>query len=228
MHDEPPMAKIGALIGSPVRARMLTILFDGRALTATELSNEVGVAPATASEHLGLLLEGGLVSMEKSGRHRYYSLTSPEVAQALENLVVELSPVKDRRLIAPKLLKPIQKARFYYDHIAGRLGVKIADALLDKGALFVSGGHYQVTESGLQLFANMSVSLDEAKAKKRIFAKQCLDWSERRHHISGSLGAALADTALKKRWVARTHERRVLYVTPEGKRAFNDLLDLKL
>ncbi len=237
MYDEPPMARIGALIGSPVRARILTVLFDGRALTATELSNEVGTAPATTSEHLGLLLGGGLIAREKSGRHHYYSLASAEVAGALEGLVARLAPASEGKEspersqtglpLKPNQLRPIQRARFCYDHIAGRLGVAIADGLMQRGALCLTGEHYQVTDSGQAVLAQMGVCLQTARAKKRIFAKQCLDWSERRHHISGALGAALAEACLQRLWVQRTSERRVLTVTPEGKRALSDLLGVE-
>lgn len=233
MHDEPPMARIGALIGSPVRARILTVLFDGRAMTATELANDVGTAAATTSEHLALLLGGGLITREKSGRHHYYSLASAEVAQALESLVATLAPASEGPAVAPsgraraaQPLKPIQRARFCYDHIAGHLGVAMADGLLERGALSLEGEHYQVTDRGQVLLAEMGVCLETARAKKRIFAKQCLDWSERRHHIAGALGAALAEACLQRCWVQRTSERRVLSLTPQGKRALSSLLGL--
>jgi DNA-binding transcriptional ArsR family regulator len=229
MFEEPPMARMGALIGSPVRASILTLLFDGRAMTATELANAVGAAPATTSEHLGLLLAGGLVAREKSGRHHYYSLANADVAEALERLAAALAPaIQPNAATRPKPLKPIQRARFCYDHIAGRLGVALADRLLELGALDLAGDHYQVTQSGEVLLAELGVCLASARAKKRIFAKQCLDWSERRHHIAGALGAALGAALMAKGWVRRAAEPRVLIVTPDGKGALGSRLGISL
>jgi DNA-binding transcriptional ArsR family regulator len=220
MHDEPPMSRVGALIGSPARALILTELFDGRALTATELASVASVSPATASEHLGLLLAGGLVTREKSGRHSYYRLASPEIASALEQLAVQTANVGSAAKSIRKTLTrtPIQSARMCYDHIAGRLGVSIADALLKKGALIALDTDYELTPEGEMLFESWGINPTDLRRSKRVFAQQCLDWSERRHHVSGAVGAALAKLALEKGWIARAKERRVLVVTPFGQR----------
>lgn len=218
MHDEPPMSRVGALIGSPARALILTELFDGRALTATELAGVANVSPATASEHLSLLLSGGLVTREKSGRHNYYRLASPEIANALEQLAVQTANIEPATKPIRKTRPPIQNARMCYDHFAGRLGVSIADALVEKGALIALDTDYELTPKGEAMFDTWGINPSDLKRSKRVFARQCLDWSERRHHVSGSVGAALANLAFDKGWVTRAKERRVLVVTPLGQR----------
>ena len=210
------MSRVGALIGSPARALMLTELFDGRALTATELAGVANVSPATASEHLGLLLSGGLVSREKSGRHHYYHLASPDIANALEQLAVQTAHIDPGAQPRRKPRTPIQNARMCYDHIAGRLGVAIADALVQQGALQVLDTDYALTPKGAALFQGWGVNPDDLKRSKRVFARQCLDWSERRHHVAGAVGAALANLAFDRGWIIRGPERRVLVVTPKG------------
>ncbi len=218
MYDEPSMSRVGALIGSPARALMLTELFDGRALTATELAGIANVSPATASEHLSLLLSGGLVTREKSGRHNYYRLASPKIANALEQLAVQTANIDPAAKITRTVRTPIQNARMCYDHIAGRLGVSIADALVKKDALIALDTDYELTPKGEVLFDGWGISPADLKRSKRVFARQCLDWSERRHHVSGAVGAALANFAFDKGWVTRAKERRVLIVTPLGQR----------
>jgi len=226
MHDEPPMSRVGALIGSPARALILTELFDGRALTATELAGVANVSPATASEHLGLLLSGGLVTREKSGRHNYYRLASPEIANALEHLAVQTANINPPAQSVRKARTPIQNARMCYDHIAGRLGVSIADALVKKGALIALDTDYELTPKGEALFETWGINPADLKQSKRVFARQCLDWSERRHHVSGAVGAALANLAFDKGWIARAQERRVLVITPLGQRELKTRLGI--
>jgi len=226
MHDEPPMSRVGALIGSPARALILTELFDGRALTATELASVASVSPATASEHLSLLLSGGLLTREKSGRHNYYRLASPEIANALEQLAVQTANIGPAAKSIRKARTPIQNARMCYDHIAGRLGVSIADALVKKGALIALDTDYELTPKGEALFETWGINPADLKQSKRVFARQCLDWSERRHHVSGTVGAALANLAFNKRWIIRAKERRILVVTPLGQRELKSHLGI--
>ncbi len=227
MYDEPPMSRIGALIGSPARAFMLTELFDGRALTATELANVAGVSPATASEHLALLLSGGFVVREKSGRHQYYSMASADIANALEQVIAQTAnvnlaaqPVKRPRL-------PIQNARMCYDHIAGHLGVSIADALVRNGTLIALDSDYELTPKGEELFERLGAAPTVLRKSNRLFARQCLDWSERRHHVAGVVGAAIASLAFEKKWIERAKERRVLTVTPKGKRDLKSIFGIE-
>jgi DNA-binding transcriptional ArsR family regulator len=224
MHDEPPMSRIGALISSPARARMLTELFDGRALTATELAGIAGVSAATASEHLGILVAGGFVAREKSGRHHYFNLASREIAGALEQLVAQTAHVNIADRPGNRSRTPMQNARMCYDHIAGQLGVAIANALVRQGALVPLGGDYELSEKGEKLLGELGIAVPELSKSKRLFARQCLDWSERRHHVAGAVGAAIADLSLEKGWIQRTKERRVLSVTPKGRIALEKQL----
>ncbi len=226
MNDEPPMARIGAMISAPARALMLTELFDGRALTMTELAGIAGVSAATASEHLSLLLQGGFVTREKSGRHSYFRLASPQIAHALEQLVAQTAHVNlaDRPGNRPRT--PIQQARLCYDHIAGHLGVAITDALVDKGALLPLGNDYELTSQGEVLLGSFGADIAKLRHSKRLFARQCLDWSERRHHVAGVVGATIADFAFANGWIERARERRVLLVTPKGQNALKKHLGL--
>tara|TARA_R110002124_G_scaffold279835_1_gene452704 strand:- start:1438 stop:2148 length:711 start_codon:yes stop_codon:yes gene_type:complete len=224
MHDEPPMSRIGALIASPARARMLTELFDGRALTATELAGIAGVSAATASEHLGILVAGGFISREKSGRHHYFNLASREIASALEQLVAQTAHVNIADRPGNRQRTPMQNARMCYDHIAGQLGVAIANALVKHGALVPLGSDYELSEKGEQLLGELGIAVPKLSKSKRLFARQCLDWSERRHHVAGAVGAAIADLSFEKGWIQRTKERRVLSVTPKGRIALEKRL----
>ncbi|WP_085803834.1 ArsR/SmtB family transcription factor [Roseovarius albus] len=228
MHDEPPMARIGAMISAPARAIMLTELFDGRALTMTELAGVAGVSASTASEHLAQLLEGGFVTREKSGRHNYYRLASPQIAHALEQLVAQTAHVNlaDRPGKRPRT--PIQQARMCYDHIAGHLGVAIADALVSNGALIPLDNDYELTPQGEALLGSFGADIPTLRHSKRLFARQCLDWSERRHHVAGVVGATIADLAFANGWIERARERRVLHVTPKGQSALKKHLGLNI
>ncbi|WP_052245123.1 ArsR/SmtB family transcription factor [Halocynthiibacter namhaensis] len=181
----------------------------------------------TASEHLALLLSGGLVTREKSGRHMYYRLASPEIAQALEQLAVHTAQIAPKDVTSYRKQTPIQNARLCYDHIAGRLGVAIADALVAKGILIVLDSDYALTQLGVDLFVSLGMDVTALRKSKRVFARQCLDWSERRHHVSGAIGAALADLAFDQGWITRAKERRVLHVTPKGLREMNRHFGLK-
>ncbi len=227
MDAEPSMASIGALIGSPARSAMLALLFDGRALTATELSHAAGVSAATASEHLGKLVSGGLLLCEKHGRHRYYKLAGDEVAEALEPLIhlVRHKPAPIRE-ISPEQ-KQIRCARLCYDHIAGALGVSITTAMVDQGYLDVQDRHYEITASGENFFAELGIDLESLRKARRQFAPQCLDWSERKPHVAGALGAAITDMAFELKWIERTKHRRIIKLTDLGREQFKQKLGLK-
>ena len=210
------MVAIGMAIGSPARAAMLDALFEGHALTATELARLARVSPPTASAHLEKLLRSGLVVRERHGRHRYFRIAGPEVAEALEVLArlgVERTaprppPSRER--------KSIRRARLCYDHFAGALGVAMTSAMVDHGWLVPEDRDFRLTESGEAFFAGLGIDLDAARSKRRMFARQCLDWSERRPHLAGSLGAALAERAFDEGWVKRTRRRREVAITRHG------------
>jgi DNA-binding transcriptional ArsR family regulator len=217
------IAEIGALIGDPGRAAMLEALMDGRALTATELSVLAGVTPQTTSGHLAKLTQAGLITIERQGRHRYHRLASADVADLLEQLArlttrPERQPV--RSISAGPKDKAMRAARSCYDHLAGRLAVDIADALITQGHVELGPDGGAVTASGEQLFKAFGVDLAPLKNAKRAFCRPCLDWSERRPHLAGAVGAALFCRCFALGWVARIPNSRAITITPEGRGGF--------
>ena len=218
-------------MGEPARAAVLVALADGRALAASTLAAEAGVAPSTLSGHMGRLVEGGLVRVEPSGRNRYYRLTGPQVAEAVEALA-RLAPTHPvRSLRAGTHAEAIRRARTCYDHLAGRLGVALLDALVAEAILVVeadpdagpdpvlgagSARRYQLTESGRDRLERLGMTLDDAG--RRPLIRYCVDWSEQRPHLGGALGAALLRRFVDLGWVVRA-ERRVVRVTEAGRSA---------
>ena len=212
------VSSVAAAIGEPARTRMLLCLVDGRARTSTELAVVAEVSPSTASVHLNRLLTERLVTVVAQGRHRYYSLGGANVAAALETLSVLASESRDFLTTTPG---PLRMARTCYDHIAGTVGVLVHDRFIALEWLAGSrggGGGYDVTPAGAKALAALGIDLEATRALRRRFACACLDWSERRPHIGGALGAALLTVALKKRWVTRDLDSRVLTVTRLGQR----------
>ncbi|MFY7959298.1 MAG: ArsR/SmtB family transcription factor [Elsteraceae bacterium] len=217
------VAAVGALIGDPGRAAMLEALMDGRALTATELSALAGVTPQTASAHLAKLAESGLITVERQGRHRYHRLASGEVAALLEQLArfAERPEGRPRRAlsIGPKDAA-MRAARSCYDHLAGRLAVDIADALTERGHVELDQDGGVVTASGERVFQEIGLDLAPLRRAKRAFCRPCLDWSERRPHLAGAVGAALACRCFELGWVKRVQGSRAVSVTPAGRDGF--------
>ena len=208
------MVNVGSMIGSPTRATMLGALLGGRALTATELARLASASPASASQHLAKLVAAGLLAVERHGRHRYYSMASTDVAAALSALESLGAPLP--RPPAPEKSDAIHEARLCYDHVAGGLGVGITDALLSNGWLESTGRDYRLTEPGETFVRRLGVDVDGARAKRRLFARACLDWSERRPHLAGALGAALAARLFELDWLERTGRPREIRVTAGG------------
>jgi len=226
---EEAISAIASAIGEPARARMLYSLVDGRARTSTELAAVADVTPSTASVHLNRLKAERLVRVVAQGKHRYYSLGTAEVAAALESLSV-LAGVARARFV-PNTPLQLRDARTCYDHIAGALGVALHDRL--KALRWLSGssardGAYALTPQGAKAFEGLGIDVDAARALRRRFAFGCLDWSERRSHLGGALGAALLDAALERRWVVRELDSRVLRVTAAGRREMNARFGLRL
>ncbi|EKS27682.1 ArsR/SmtB family transcription factor [Afipia felis] len=220
------IAEVASLIGDAARANMLSALMGGQALTAGELARHAGVSAQTTSGHLGKLTEAQLIAVEKQGRHRYYRLASPDVAHAIHALMaVAASGPKRYRPIGPKD-EALRLARTCYDHMAGRLAIALADALTGKGYVLLADGAGLVTEEGQRFFCDFGIDLDEAERSKRPLCRTCLDWSERRPHFAGRLGAALLDRALTLGWVGRTHESRALRITRAGEAGFSGTFDL--
>jgi DNA-binding transcriptional ArsR family regulator len=210
--------RIAAAIGEPARERMLYCLMDGHARTSTELAVVADVSPSTASVHLNRLKAAGLVKVLVQGKHHYYSLDGSEVAQTLEALsVLAGSP---QRKFVPNTPRRLCVARTCYDHLAGTVGVSLHDRLKAMGCLREKNGDraYDLTPKGVKLFESLGVDVEATLSLRRRFAFPCLDWSERRPHLGGGLGAALMKAALKKKWVMQDLDSRALAVTGAGQR----------
>lgn len=214
MPTTAALAEIAALIGEPARAAMLAALLDGRALTAGELAAAAGITPQTASGHLGRLAEAGLLAMERQGRHRYHRLATPAVARLIEGLL-EVAAAAPRRIPTGPRDAALREARTCYDHLAGRLGVAIADALAARGVIELSADGGAVTEAGEAFLAGFGIA-PASPRRGRLFCRPCLDWSERRPHVAGVLGAALCTRCFELGWIRRRAGVRAVEVTPLG------------
>ena len=188
----PSLAEIAALVGNPARANMLTALLAGQALTATELSLAAHVSPQTTSGHLAGLTGSGLLTREKRGRHSYYRLTSPPVARMLEGIMAVANDGPPTNLPRWSGGEALRTARTCYDHLAGRLAVALADALIARQAIVLAEDAGEVTPSGRRFLLEFGADLVSAGKSRRVFCRPCLDWSERRPHLAGAVGAALA------------------------------------
>ena len=213
MPSNAALAETAALIGEPARAAMLAALLDGRALSAGELAQAAGITPQTASAHLARLSEAGLLAVARQGRHRYHRLASPAVARLIEGLL-ELAATAPRRVATGPRDPALRMARTCYDHLAGRLGVAIADAMAARGAIELSPDGGAVTQDGERFLASLGVT--PVPGRGRLFCRPCLDWSERRPHVAGVLGAALCARCFELGWVRRRAGGRALEVTPGG------------
>lgn len=219
------IAEVAAVVGEPARAAMLTVLMDGRALTASELASVAGVTPQTASTHLARLVAAELVAVESQGRHRYHRLANAAVARVLEGLMQHAS-ASDWTRRAPRTGprdEALRQARTCYDHLAGRLGVAIADALIKCGHVEIDDEAGLITNTGAQFFAKIGIELPGVDKNRRLVSRPicrlCLDWSERRPHLAGRLGAALCRHSFDAGWVRRIEGTRAVSVTPKGRTA---------
>jgi DNA-binding transcriptional ArsR family regulator len=225
---QPAVAEIAALVGNPARANILMALIDGRALTASELSYVAGVSPQTTSEHLAMLREANLLSMTKQGRHCYFRLGSPQVARMIESIMVVAVDAPQRYRPRWNGGEQLRTARTCYDHIAGRLGVALTDALSRHEHIVLSEDGGMVTRTGEKFLADFGVHLDDVRRGRRTFCRPCVDWSERRLHLAGALGAALAGRCLELGWVARLRGSRALKISAAGENGFRELFGITL
>ena len=217
MSDLANFSATAFLMGDPARAAMLTTLLDGRALPAGELAYASGITAQTASSHLAKLLDGGLISVETEGRHRYYRLAGSHVAQALEHLAA-IRPAESirRKAISPEGRR-LRFCRCCYDHLAGQIGVAVARGLQQRGYVRAAPDkQYEVTPAGVAWFNGIGLDVGALKATRRGLARQCLDWTERQHHLAGPLGVQLLTALCAKGWLRRSKSSRVVEVTPKG------------
>lgn len=228
MSEAPQLAEIAALVGDPARANMLSALMDGRALTAGELAYVARVSPQTTSGHLAKLTEGKLLALEKQGRHRYYRLATPRVGRMLEGILAVAIDGPPRHRPPSKLDEALRNARTCYDHFAGRLGVGLADALCRRRHVVLGDEGGEVTAAGVEFLARFGLDLAEARRRRRVFCRPCLDWTERRPHLAGTVGAALAQRCFDLGWFERMRDSRALVITPPGRRGLAEVFGLSL
>ena len=223
MSEMPGFSFTASLVADPARATMLTALLDGRALPAGELAYAAGVAPQTASSHLAKLLSGGLIAVENEGRHRYYRLAGAHVAQALEYLsAIRPHQSVKRRTLSPKG-RELRLCRRCYDHLAGQVGVALACGLQKRGFIVAAEGkRFQVTAQGIKWFATIGLDVHALEPTRHGLARQCLDWTERRHHLAGPLGVDLMRVMCEGNWLRRVKDSRALQITPCGWKALRD------
>lgn len=222
------MARVGALVGEPARAAMLLTLMDGRALTAHELAAVAHITPATASRHLGLLVEGGLLRVARQGRHRYHCLASAEVARVLENLMqLAMGQPRPQPPITGPRDADLRLARTCYDHLAGRIGVAIADRLVEEGAVVLEEETALVTDRAGPALERLGIPSTDLHARGAWRnCRPCLDWGERRVHLAGRLGALLCAHCLQQGWLLRKPNSRALALSPRGATTLRDWLGI--
>ncbi|MED4648258.1 winged helix-turn-helix domain-containing protein [Bacillus inaquosorum] len=222
----PNIAKISLLLSDPSRSSILLSLMDGRIHPAGELAYLANIKPQTASFHLNKLLEAKLISVEKHGRHRYYRLSNSEAASVIEQLLSIAPKEKVTSLKDSKEKSDLHFARTCYDHLAGYVGVQITNSLVEQGMLKKVDLNFEVTSEGSLFFSNFGINEEQQRNKRRAFARCCLDWSERQHHIAGALGNALLVRMLEEKWIVRMPKTRAVKITPSGKIAFEKYLKM--
>lgn len=217
MHAEPDLSKIGALIGDPARASILSALLGGQSLPASELAYRAHITPQTASMHLAKLVEGGLLTVNQRGRHRYYALSSADVAHALEALAAIAPPPRpEARRDSPEH-QQLCFARTCYDHLAGKVGVALTRQLVARGLLAAEDETFTLTEQGAQWLKYWDIDEATLRKTRRHFARACLDWSERQDHLAGALGAAVTGKLFEMGWIARRPDTRAVRLTEAGR-----------
>lgn len=228
MNANPNVAIVASLVSEPSRAAILTALLDGRFHPASELAYMAGIKPQTASFHLAKMVEAHVIVVEKQGRHRYYGIQDPEIAKIMESLLSIAPPQKIKSFNQASQDKAIRSARTCYDHLAGALGVKVTDSLLNMNVIREDKDGFVVTESGEEFFQAFQINLENARKKRRFFSHKCLDWSERRHHLAGALGNALLERFIELNWVQRLPKTRAIQITDEGKQGLKETFSIDM
>jgi DNA-binding transcriptional ArsR family regulator len=250
-HGDVDIASVAALIADSARGRILMAVNDGRALPASVLAAEAGVSAQSASGHLKKLVAGGLLGVEAAGRHRYYKLAGDEVGAALEALALIARPYKVTSLRQGTRANALRQARTCYDHLAGRLGVTVTEALLDKGALVRTDGHpdtrrrdsdpltagvgddcpYELGDNAADVFAAIGIDLDKittTTGARRPLIRACVDWTEQRHHLAGRLGASITDSWVRAEWISRKPQDRAVALTRRGAESIESRLGCRV
>lgn len=228
MNVEERFVLISGLICEPTRARMLWNLLDGRAYTATELAVSADISATSASNHLSKLLEAGLLKVETQGRHRYFSFARPEVAYAVESLANLADKGLTKQLNKTEYLNGIKYCRTCYDHLAGFVGVKLVETFEFQEFLRKTKAEYEVTEKGWKWFEKFNIFQNDFVGNRRPLTRQCLDWSERRPHLAGQLGAVFLEKTFERKWFKKTQFSRELVVTATGLKEIQDSLGINL
>ena len=213
---QPDIASIAYLIGDPSRAKILTALMCGKALTATELAVEADITPQTASSHLSKLIGKQLIIVRKQGRHKYFQLKDTKIAELIESLLNIAADAQSPNIKTGPSVSRLRKSRICYDHLAGELGVTLYDSLLNNGFIIESSNGTHLTDQGRLHFQELGVNFDFMKKSKRPICKSCLDWSERRSHLSGALGKWVLGDILKKSWAVQDLDSRAIQFTEVG------------
>lgn len=234
MHGDTDIARVASLLADPARAKILLALGDGRALAASVLSDEAGVAASTASSHLRKLVDGGFLTVERHGRHRYFRIAGPHVGELLEALARVAPPAPVKSLKEGTRAQAVRFARTCYDHLAGRLGTELMAAMIERGLLEGGDGtfdptsaredrlsapgwdiDYRLTARGIEELGAFGIDLEELPSRRRL-VRYCIDWSEQRHHLAGALGAAIAQRTFELGWVKRAKATRAVHLTEQG------------
>ena len=224
LRDGPHIARVAALIGDTTRAEVLTTLMADRALTATELAAIAGVTKQTISAHLNRLVDAGLLTVSRQGRHRYFRLAAPDVARVLESLMGVAFRTGAVRLRGSPREPALRKARVCYDHLAGELGVQLYESMVARGAIRVDGDSVEPGSRASAWFGDLGIDIGAALQGRRLPCRPCLDWSERRHHLGGTLGASLLARLGSLGWLRQRPDSRVVDITALGAREFGRLL----
>jgi DNA-binding transcriptional ArsR family regulator len=223
MKDGPAIANVAALIGDPARANILTALMAGKALTVSELAQEAGVTLQTTSAHLSKLLGGGMVAARKQGRHKYFELASPKVAETIEALMGLAADSGHLRTRTGPRDEALRAARRCYNHLAGFAGVQLYESMVRRGFLTVDASGLSLSSLGREFATNLEIDVDRLSSSRTPLCRECLDWSERKTHLAGSLGRALLDHMIQDKWVVANSASRVVTFTPRGQRRFADV-----
>ena len=220
MITGPIIAEVAALVGDPARATMVSALLDGRALTASELAFSARITPQTASAHLAKLTEAGLLSVVRNGRHRHFRLASPTVADMIDGIVAVALAKRPRYRPLSRQARALSAARICYDHLAGRLSVDLIDSLVAREYVVLDVEAAEITRAGIRFFTEFGIELPKLRSTRRHFLRLCLDWTERRSHIAGAVGAAITKRYFDLGWMERIKRSHAVVVTPLGRRGF--------